>query len=787
MIRRVLLRQWKSHLSTELRFEKGINALFGSIGAGKSSILDGMCFALFGTFPALQSKKVKLDDVIMSRPSIKNSAEVEVEFEFDGKTYTVRRRVERGKGTTYAELRENGKLLEAPNASKVTECVERILRTNYELFSKATYAEQNSIDYFLNLPKGERKRKFDNLLFLDRFEVARTNAVTLMNRLLSRKDGVEQTLRIFNLEELEKSVSRLKEEIGRLEGELEEKRRELSKVEIRKGEAEAELGKLKEIKRKLDEKASELKGKEGAVSELEKSVKFLEKDLHGESFHEVKKRFKEVEKRVKDLEFSRKEKQELLRKLSSEVSERKARASLLQGQLEDLERRIHEIRSKEDFKRFKEEIGSVIEKEMEEKGNKYNELLQDEREISVKIKECEETLSKLERMGKKCPLCLSPITDERREELIKERKEALQELNLRLIEVQDELKRLKREIKNLKDVRLQWERARVEVENLKEMETTQQRLKEELIAVRSALERSVGKLKEVEEDAEELEQALEKERERKRDVEILLLKFQELEHKRSRLYQLRMEVGLLRSEVEKLSKELEGKDLEGLGEQLRMLEARERELKTSISYAEKTLEAEKARLKELEEKVSEVRKKVEEVERIERILKDLELFRRALVLTQVRLREDFLQAVNYFMNKIWATLYPYGDFTEIRLAIVEDDYVLQLRDRNGRFVNVDGIASGGERSIACLALRMAFSSVLAPQLKLLVLDEPTHNLDARSVQVLGRALMEKAVDIAEQIFLITHDERLEEMILGKIYRVERDKESDGVSRVKEVV
>jgi len=134
------------------------------------------------------------------------------------------------------------------------------------------------------------------------------------------------------------------------------------------------------------------------------------------------------------------------------------------------------------------------------------------------------------------------------------------------------------------------------------------------------------------------------------------------------------------------------------------------------------------------------------------------------------------------MNQLWQTLYPYQDFTGIRLNVEEGDYVLQLQSRND-WVNVEGIASGGERSIAALTLRIAFSLVLAPQLRILVLDEPTANLDENGISKLSETLRERTGEFLDQIFLITHDSKLEEAITGVGYRLERDKASDGYTQV----
>jgi DNA repair exonuclease SbcCD ATPase subunit len=116
--------------------------------------------------------------------------------------------------------------------------------------------------------------------------------------------------------------------------------------------------------------------------------------------------------------------------------------------------------------------------------------------------------------------------------------------------------------------------------------------------------------------------------------------------------------------------------------------------------------------------------------------------------------------------------------------LVEKDYVLQLKGTKG-WVHVD-IVSGGERSLACLALRIAFSLAFTPNLRWLILDEPTHNLDAKAIDHFGLVLRDKMENIIEQVFLITHEERLSDYITGSVYRMERDKETDSVTKVKEI-
>jgi exonuclease SbcC len=121
-----------------MNFSEGTNCFIGKMGAGKTSILDAICFALFGTFPTLQSKKLKLRDIIMKKPHQKQEASVELTFNINDSEWNVKRTIDANRST--AELRNNGKLVEAPQPTKVTDEIERILKMNYDLFTRAVYS-----------------------------------------------------------------------------------------------------------------------------------------------------------------------------------------------------------------------------------------------------------------------------------------------------------------------------------------------------------------------------------------------------------------------------------------------------------------------------------------------------------------------------------------------------------------------------------------------------------------------------------------------------------------------
>jgi DNA repair exonuclease SbcCD ATPase subunit len=256
-----------------------------------------------------------------------------------------------------------------------------------------------------------------------------------------------------------------------------------------------------------------------------------------------------------------------------------------------------------------------------------------------------------------------------------------------------------------------------------------------------------------------------------------------LEKKNERKLVLEKEISILQKQFSDVEKQLEGKNVEEMEKELRNLISREKEIEAKILGVQRVAKEKQLRLAEYESKFEEVKKYQAEIGKLQKIIKNMKIFEKSLEQTQIELRKEFVEAVNYTMTNLWQTLYPYQDFVGIRLNVEEGDYVLQLLERTGKWVNVEGIVSGGERSIAALALRIAFSLVLAPQLRWLILDEPTANLDANAIEDLAETLRERIGEFVDQVFLITHDEKLENAVTGSLYRLEREKEKDGVTKV----
>jgi DNA repair protein SbcC/Rad50 len=140
-------------------------ALVGATGSGKSSVIDAICFALYGSVP-------RYDDVRLVAPVISQGqleARVRFDFSLDGKVFTAVRVVRRvGRGATTKEARlECGSEVLAGNADELTVEVKRLLGLPFEHFTRCVVLPQGEFARFLHDKPSVRQELLVTLLHLD--------------------------------------------------------------------------------------------------------------------------------------------------------------------------------------------------------------------------------------------------------------------------------------------------------------------------------------------------------------------------------------------------------------------------------------------------------------------------------------------------------------------------------------------------------------------------------------------------------------------------------------------
>jgi DNA repair protein SbcC/Rad50 len=486
MISFIELENFKSHANTRLEFSKGTNVLVGLAGSGKSSIFDALCFALYGTYPALSTRRVTLEETIKNKPNKMETTIVRLGFEVNQKEYVVERIINR-KSTNQAKLKENGKLVAGPKPTEVTEKISKLTEVGYDLFCRAVYSEQNNIDYFLNLNPRERKQKFDELLSIDRYEKVRETATIVSNRL--KKTVAEK--KVF-LKEQEKNVDeKIIEELGKkikekeerfviLEKEIEQGRRELSEAKKVLDETEAKEKVFSEIKKTMVSISAKIERVEKEITELEKKCRGNVK----EEIEEKRRKIQEIEERRKVLA----EKKEFL---ISESAKIETMHEELEKSLESLEKiktscpvcrkPLEEDTKKEILEETKKEKELFFEKK-KENAKKMKAVLEEERQVIENQKPVQKELEGFLVLEKE---------KERLGSLLKEKeklKTQEKELECALKEIDFDEKRVKSVTEKFFSQKQRLSEKESEAKNTRELATEFKKRFEELCTIRKAVE-----------------------------------------------------------------------------------------------------------------------------------------------------------------------------------------------------------------------------------------------------------------------------------------------------------
>ncbi len=774
MIKRIRLSNWKSHLDTELAFDKGVNILVGIMGSGKSSVIDAISFALYGTFPGLQNRRMQLDDLIMGRPK-RDHAEIELEFAANGKSYSVKREIRREKGTTNAEIREDGKLLDV-GSRNVTQLVESVLQMDYDLFSKAVYSEQNMMDYFLRIPKGQRMQQIDRMLKLDRFEEAREKATHMRNMFRQRSIDSSRLLDEMKRESLDEKLADGAKEIEKIEKSISDYISELENTSENVKHLKEELSEAEKTEKRLNDASKKLSALEAGKGELEALVSEADQKLEGKNIGFLEKTLSSVSAEVLSVEDKLKESRLKGKKLAAEFASIGKKLEFLRQEKRRLENEIGScIAAKEEISSIEKEHGKVDEKikELEE-----NMQLQKEAAISASgiMADNEKYLSGLEK--EICPVCGNRLPEDRRKEIRNEKEKEIKASREKRSKAQRQTEEMQNRLKILSVLSRKLEVLKDRIRKEHENEDGLKKTEDEIRLLGKNHSEFEAKIKETEEEEEKQENSLMLLKGRLDEAKSLLSLAERAAEMRRKQEVYLLDIKYLEAEIESLRKQAEGQDTTKLRPSLQDAVAREREISVLLSSEKSRLEDRRKQLDDIRYRLDVQEKLKEKSSTAEAATSHLDIFVDVLKTTQQTLREEFVKNVNKVMASLWSSLYPYRDFREVRLAI-DDDYVLEMR-RDNAWVSADGIVSGGERSMASLALRIAFAASFIPNLKWLILDEPTHNLDSNAISHLSVMLRDGLPSIAEQVFLITHEERLSEGP-GRIYRLERDKAAGGPS------
>ena len=262
--------RWKNFLSTGNTFtEVTLNGarshlIIGANGAGKSTMLDALCFGLFNK----PFRKISISQLVNSI----NEKELVVEIEFS--IGSVHYKVKRGRKPNVFEIYRNGKLLDQDAATKDSQkyLEHSVLKLNFKSFTQVVILGSSTFVPFMQLGASVRREVIEDILDIQIF--------SRMNGILKDKvrDVRENQIKAEGKLTKEKAVLTLEEqyfeerkkEKGKRIGEIDARMYEchdeieiLSKKAKNLGEVRAKYDEMKDMRVKishnLDKAKSDLK------------------------------------------------------------------------------------------------------------------------------------------------------------------------------------------------------------------------------------------------------------------------------------------------------------------------------------------------------------------------------------------------------------------------------------------------------------------------------------------------------------------------------------------------
>ncbi len=433
------LRNFMAYHSEVLLDFQGIHlaALTGENGAGKSSLLDAITWALWG------KARAKRDDDLIHLGQ--DEMEVEYVFDLNGDLYRIIRKRDaskRGRSDLSLHVQDAGgwRTLTESNMRATQTKISQLMRLDYETFINSAFLLQGRADEFTTKPPGERKKILGDILGLQIYDEYAERA---KERVVEKEREVDRIM--IEIGQIEQELAREPE----YQAELAEAQQEAEQKSQDRKMAEQTLDTLRERyraieykQRQLDDLRDRLERAQADIDETVKAIEVVQTQLG--QYQSILSRRIEIESGLAQLRQAKDGVAEWERRLqeSFKLSERKnelekaiadARAKIeadlaqLVATINLLQPRVVAIEiQRRQLSEAQAELAvlQALEVERDNQRQKLTDLKEEaarlteqNKQLKIEMDEIKARLTQLAEAGSNCPVCQRPLDETHRLEV----------------------------------------------------------------------------------------------------------------------------------------------------------------------------------------------------------------------------------------------------------------------------------------------------------------------------------------------------------------------------------
>lgn len=381
MLTAVELGNFLSHSDTRLEFDKGVTVFVGHNGAGKSSVIDAITFALFGQHTRNSNKG------LIRHGS--NQGYAKIDFTVSGRAFEAVRKID-SKGTLAAQFfeRKDGSLVPLAAGERkqfgesMTKEIESLIGMDFDKLKIASIVQQGELNSIIDADPKKFKELVNAIIGIDKLDTAfghMKDTVENFRSAIRKELEYDDT----DIESLHSKLDLVLKEIKDAEPQKEElltkKQRQERELDLLQAKIDAESPKESKIK-ELDTRKSELvKYVKTAIASLQKEIQEKQRklsDCEGCFDHLSSKKETELQitKIETELESTRNEIRQLSEKmgklggqeeLATKLKLKNGKCPVCDSTVDTLSPLFQEEHLREEIKKMKEKIASIEKTEKE--------------------------------------------------------------------------------------------------------------------------------------------------------------------------------------------------------------------------------------------------------------------------------------------------------------------------------------------------------------------------------------------------------------------------------------